>query len=373
MKKVIFIGAGSIGKRHISNFVSQGIKDIFIVDPLPVREDEVRDILRAKSSEYSSSSLNIQFGTELPDSRTLTSFDLGVISTPPKWHLTYLTALANYNIAILCEKPLCKDTDNIEEVKKVIKDINNKRLLNITAYNYRFCSGLLRLKDIIDNNTLGKVVSFRGNFSENVREWHPWEGLDFYMSSQEQGGGALLDESHLLDICRWFFGEPLEVCSINGTHSSLKHETIFQTDDIVEVIAEFSDGIIGSIHMDLYGKHHTKSLEIVGEKGTAFWKFDNFDLQQNTVEVWKGERDLVSETNKPRVPDAIYPSDMEPRNRMYLDEAAFIIATMTTGKQARVDVPDLLDSLKTMEFIRAIRKSSKSKRFEKVGLVDLEN
>ena len=98
----------------------------------------------------------------------------------------------------------------------------------------------------------------------------------------------------------------------------------------------------------------------------SFWFFDNFDLKSNRVEVWTGARETISDINRTRVPDKMYHSGTEPRNTMYMDLATYVVNATTTGTQTRSDVPDLYDSLKTIEFVRAIRRSAISKSFEEV-------
>ena len=254
----VVFGAGSIGKRHIRNFLANGCTNLTVVEPRSERHSEVEELVADINAVPSSPMI-----TFLSDPERLsddTEFDIGIICTPPKWHLELIEWCGDRNIPIVCEKPLCKDVDDWSLVGQVVGRVEQGDLFNMVAYNYRFCRGLLRFKEILDSGRIGKVVSFRGSFSENVRDWHPWEGLNFYMSSIDQGGGALLDESHLLDICRWLFGEPTAVCALNGTHSSLRSEEIFETDDLVEVVAEFETSVVGSIHMDLYGKHHNKMI-----------------------------------------------------------------------------------------------------------------
>jgi predicted dehydrogenase len=40
--------------------------------------------------------------------------------------------------------------------------------------------------------------------SAHLADWHPWERYqDFFMAQAALGGGALLDESHFLDLMLW--------------------------------------------------------------------------------------------------------------------------------------------------------------------------
>ena len=78
---------------------------------------------------------------------------------------------------------------------------------------------------------------------------------------------------------------------------------------------------------------------------------------------------MLDSDNKKRVADALDNSDMNPRNQMYFDLAAYALRAICSSVEERSDVPSLVDGLKTMEFVRAIRRSAKTRRFEPVEQV----
>jgi predicted dehydrogenase len=60
----------------------------------------------------------------------------------------------------------------------------------------------------------------------HLADWHPWERYqDFFMSSKTMGGGAILDESHWLDLMLWFFGTPEKLFAKVDKISDLEIET----------------------------------------------------------------------------------------------------------------------------------------------------
>ena len=88
------------------------------------------------------------------------------------------------------------------------------------------------------------------------------------MASSALGGGALLDESHWIDLMLWFFGRPQKLFSKIDKISSLEIET----DDNVDMIAYFKDHLQVNLHLDLYTRPHEKSIQFVGESGTLIWE-----------------------------------------------------------------------------------------------------
>ena len=63
---------------------------------------------------------------------------------------------------------------------------------------------LNKAKDLIDKDTIGRVLNVRAESGFYLPFWHPWEDYkDFYMSWKTGGGGALLDTSHEIDYLMW--------------------------------------------------------------------------------------------------------------------------------------------------------------------------
>jgi predicted dehydrogenase len=107
--------------------------------------------------------------------------------------------------------------------------------------------------------------------SAHLADWHPWEAYQsFFMAHAELGGGALLDESHLVDLVYNFFGVPNRVFASVERISPLEIET----DDNVDVWMCYEEGPRVWLHLDLYGRPHRREMTIVGEEGTLHWTMD---------------------------------------------------------------------------------------------------
>ena len=353
---ILVVGAGSIGKRHLANLVTLGVQELAVADPRKDRLQEALDRVRSLQVAQATKLTPLSSHQEALDQRL--PIKAVVIATPPRYHPEAIGNALEMGCPILCEKPLACDDGEWGSLAELIGQVEKAGLFSMVAYNYRFNAQLQTLRQMIQEDVVGRVLSVRGTFSENLREWHPWEGLNFYMASQQQGGGALLDESHLIDLCRWLFGEIAQVSGYNTTLSSLKEEPGFDTDDLVEILVRFESGAIGSLHMDLFGRHHQKRLEIIGEEGTLFWNFDNTDLESNGIELWKGRRLALTPETARRVPEKRIPSDGRTRNQMYLDEMRYFLQCCKLQRHFRDDVPDLKDGLRTLSVVRAARQSN---------------
>ena len=367
----LIVGAGSIGKRHLSNLVACGGRAYVVVDP---RQDRLTEAVERAQTVWQGlersqrqQPLQMQTVTSLDEAcGSGIQFEAAVIATPPAGHREQMLKLVEAGVPVLCEKPLATDADEWNDLQRLGAQIDQAGPVSMVAYNYRFHAQLQQVRRMLAEGAVGRVLSVRGTFSEHLREWHPWEGLNFYMSSRAEGGGALLDESHLIDLCRWLFGEIVEVTGHNATVSSLKEEPGFSTDDLAELLVRFESGAVGSLHMDLFGRHHQKRLEVIGEEGALFWRFDNTDLESNGIELWKGRRVRLGPDCTRRLPEQIVPPDWSIRNQMYQEEMRYFLDSVSAGRHLRDDVPDFRDGLRTMAVVRAARRAAASNRWERV-------
>lgn len=114
------------------------------------------------------------------------------------------------------------------------------------------------------------------------------------MASQDQGGGALLDESHWIDLALWLFGKPRLV---SGRVEKLSNLEI-DADDNVDIVLEYADRFRVSIHLDIFGRPHEKFIRFVGENGTLLWTASpNRIAVSGEIEGWSEVHDFDCERN----------------------------------------------------------------------------
>lgn len=257
-KHILVIGAGSVGKRHLKNLTSLGC-EVSTVDP---RQDRLK--------EASEQVKLIRSFTELSDAlKEADCFDGVVVGTPPKYHVEQCIQSAKAGLPILLEKPVSHIYSEAVKLQEVLSGLSEAKLL--LGYTYRWWPPLHEFRDRIIKGDIGKPLSAKFIMSAHLADWHPWERYqDFFMASKDLGGGALLDESHFLDLMLWFFGMPAQVFAKVERLSSLEIET----DDNVDMIAVYDGGLRVTMHLDLYGRPHEKFIVVTGEEGTLKWSFE---------------------------------------------------------------------------------------------------
>jgi len=179
------------------------------------------------------------------------------------------------------------------------------------------------------------VLFAQFHMSAHLADWHPWERYqDFFMSSAAQGGGALLDESHWIDLALWLFGKPARVYGQVEKNSSLE----IDSDDNVDALINYDDGKRISMHLDLYGRPHEKFIRFVGERGTLIWTVDpnRISVGEKAEQTWKHE-DFSCD-----------------RNDMFMAVAREYLSVL---QGQRPETCRLQDGLLVMEIVEAIRQS----------------
>ena len=96
------------------------------------------------------------------------------------------------------------------------------------------------------------------------------------MSRRELGGGALLDESHFIDLMLWFLGAPSKIYAQVEKISHLE----IDSDDNVDILVSYTNDVRVNLHLDLIGRPHERSITAVGEDGTLVYAYE-----ENAVKV----------------------------------------------------------------------------------------
>lgn len=215
--KVLVIGFGSIGKRH--------------VDILSVFESvqQIDLVTRQKLSQY------VTFPS-LSSVSDLNSYDYFVISSETSCHFEQLKYLEKKvsNKLLLVEKPVFSQ-------KKIINICKNQVFV---AYNLRFHPIIQQIRNWIKGK---QVLSVNIVVGQYLPEWRP--DRDYrrcYSANKERGGGVLLDLSHEIDYVQWLFGDIISFEAINERISELE----ITSDDYFSLIGKTARGTYVTLNMD---------------------------------------------------------------------------------------------------------------------------
>ena len=88
----------------------------------------------------------------------LEKVDAVCVAVPTEFHFPIIKEIIKYNnkISILVEKPLAY---NLEQCKQILELANQKNVKIHVGHIERFNPIVLKIKDLIDSGTLGKIIS----------------------------------------------------------------------------------------------------------------------------------------------------------------------------------------------------------------------
>jgi predicted dehydrogenase len=293
MKKILFVGLGSIGQRHLKNLISIGEFELYAFrkrnNPLP--------------QEFGDLKINV-----LVDWEEVKSIrpEICILASPPIVQQEMLPMIVDLGMDFFIEKPIGLDLHLLESMIPVIRE---KGLVSMVGYNLRYHPIVSRIKNILEEGGLGNITSFRLEVGQYLPDWHSNEDYrSGYSANKSLGGGVTLDLIHEIDLAYFLFGEFVEV---HGMQSKQSHLEI-DVEDTSEIVVRTKMGYIGSIHLDYINRFGSRQGTIHGDKG-----YLKYDLISSSIELNIKGDELKN-----------YTFDFK-RNQMYRDELiAFMNAVL---------------------------------------------
>lgn len=327
-KSALVVGAGSIGRRHLSNLKQLGVSKLSACDPNPERLAYVLEHFQAESFP------DIEAGLKATP-------EIVLICTPPRRHAGQALQALRAGAHVFVEKPVADSLDDVEEL--LVKEQMSGLVVQV-GYNLRFHAPIQKLKELVENESVGKILWGRVEAGSFLPDWRPWQDYrESYTSRRELGGGIILDGSHELDYVTWLFGAPAELACMAGKVSNLE----INVEDCATVLLRYPNGAQLDVHVDFMERFYTRGCVLNGEIGKLQWDFNS-----NAVQIQRcGE-----EAKTVKFDCAV--------NDMYVAEMRHFLECVESGDQPRVT---LQDGILTLRIALAARTSAEERRWTKLG------
>jgi predicted dehydrogenase len=340
--KFLIAGLGSIGRRHMRNFIALGEKDIvlFRTRKATMPEDELA---------------GYPVETDLGEALRKHKPDAVIVANPTALHLDIAIPAAEAGCAILLEKPVSNSLERLDVLEKAAQKSGSRILV---GFQFRYHPTLDKARELIQAGALGKVLTVHAHWGEYLPNWHPWEDYrQSYAARADLGGGVIVTLTHPLDYLRFLLGEVESIWSFNGNISPLEVDV----EDAAEIGLKFASGAIGGVHLNYFQRPPVHRLEIVGTNGTLRW--DNTDgvLQLYKTPLAFGAWDA----NPPvTVLDEYSPFEGFERNQLFLAQTKHFIE-VAAGKAQPICT--LTDGVRALQMALAARESRKTERMIRLG------
>ena len=322
--KVLVVGFGSIGKRHINNLLKYPNVELIIC----TRKNSINLETRKNFKIVQSIEQGIN---ENPDIAFITNVTSAHVSTAIK--------LAESGINLFIEKPLSNSMESIDNLSEIVQ---KKKINVMVGCNFRFHECLKKIKELLDENVIGNVISVKVECGSYLPDWHPNEDYrNGYAARKALGGGVVLTCIHEIDYLYWFFGEVDDVVSFSGKYSDLE----LDVDDLSTALLKFKKNIIAEVHLDFFQRKDFRSCKIIGKKGTIYW-----DSDTNLVKLF--------EINENKWIEILKISDYD-RNQMFMKELDYYFDCINQNKEP---MNNISETKKILKIALGIIESSKTKK-----------
>jgi len=337
-KKILFIGLGGAGQRHLRVFHS-----------LFKNESKYYAYRKTKKTPFLNSDFTINTNKDLESEYGLKVFDnideafeikpdLTVISTPTALHKAPMFKAIDSNSNIFVEKPWAENSKNFSFFKN---EVLKKKLNFHISFQRRFNPLILKTKELIENSSIGNILFVNFNIYSDLRQWHKYEDWkSLYAVNKNLGGGVLLTEIHEIDFIYWFFGIPNSLFASGGNYSQYD----LDVEDTVNLILNY-DMFSVQLNLCFLRSETQRNFCITGEKGSLSWNDNNNEL------ICKVNNDSKK----------VYKNDLTNDDMFFLQAKKFINSW---------DNNETINSLNSAEFslkiVESAKKSMKNNKIETI-------
>ncbi|MCC6461079.1 MAG: Gfo/Idh/MocA family oxidoreductase [Saprospiraceae bacterium] len=252
--KILIVGLGSVGRRHLQNLATLGVRQLAAVtqNRCSLPQAGLPPYLPFASLEE-----GLAWGP-----------DAVFICNPTRFHRETALAAAHCGCHLFIEKPV---SDQLEGLAELLELVEKKDLIVQVGFQFRFFPVFQEIRNRIAQGAIGRVIAAHAHWGEYLPAWHPWEDYrGGYSAREDIGGGVVLTLCHPFDYLNWMLGDA-EVLYAAGGHLS-RLET--DTEDVALVTLRFRQGAIGSVYLDYLSAPPRHSLQIIGDAGRVEWDAD---------------------------------------------------------------------------------------------------
>lgn len=198
------------------------------------------------------------------------------IATPNDTHLPIALAVMGTGRHVICEKPVALNSEELAQMVNYAKEMG---VLFTVHQNRRWDEDYLIIKQLYDQNTMGKVFHIESRV-------HGSRGIPGDWRNQKQhGGGMVLDWGvHLLDQMNMLLGKRMPI----SVYAQLTNVTNEAVDDGFRALFQFEDQLTFLVEVGTSNFISMPRWYMQGENGTA------------VIQDWslKGEIVMVSDWEK---------------------------------------------------------------------------
>jgi len=244
--RIGIIGCGLIGKRRAIVAREMGDSVVMVADIDAARAQQV-------AAECGSA-----WSTDWHDVIRCDDVEAVVVATVNKALAPVTIAAAGRGKHVLCEKPLGR---NPIESQQMVEAARTASVVLKTGFNHRHHPAVWKAHELCAQGKIGEPMFARAVYGHGGRPGYDkeWRG-----DPDLAGGGELLDQGvHIVDLCRWFLGEIVQVIGITARW----YWDIAPLEDNGFALLRTADGRVASLHTSWTQWKNRFSFEVFGREG----------------------------------------------------------------------------------------------------------
>ena len=250
MHRILIVGGGSIGERHVRCFLKTGRAEVALCDNRPER-------LRQIAAAYPLIGAHADF-----NQAALSEFHAAVICVPADLHVPWASRVVEAGAHVLIEKPLSLSLDGCDDLERLAK--KKGRVVGV-AHVRRAMPAMQAVKRELDSGKIGEALACSCIVGYDHRTARP-DYRDTYWAHRDQGGGAIFDvSSHVTNMLQWYLG-PIQ--SVMAVYEHLQIEGTDAEDTLACLLRFRNSPAVGTVHVVAWQAHRTDQLILSGTKGS---------------------------------------------------------------------------------------------------------
>jgi predicted dehydrogenase len=253
MRRVLVVGVGSIGERHVRCFAATGRARISVCE---VNAELRRTVAERYSVAEAFADLESGFAARP---------EVVVICTPAQLHVSLALAAVRAGAHVLIEKPLSTGFDGVVELLRVVEA---RGIVAGVAYVYRAHPALAAMRDAVRSGRFGEPVQVIATCGQHFPLYRP-AYRSIYYNDRATGGGAVQDAlTHVMNAVEWLVG-PVTRLAADVGHQVLDGVTV---EDTAHVLTRHGN-VMGCFSLNQHQAPNETTLTVVCERGTVRFEY----------------------------------------------------------------------------------------------------
>ncbi len=285
VQRVVVIGVGSIGERHVRCFLATGRAAVSLVETKGALAEEVSQRYGVPACADLEQAL-AQHPT------------VAVVATPAPLHVPLATKLIEAGLHVLIEKPLSISLEGVARLKDLV---SAQKVTVAVAYVYRAFPMLVSMKEALASGRFGTPRQLTTVCGQHFPTYRP-AYREIYYASRKMGGGAIQDAlTHIVNLGEWLVG-PVDRLVADAAHLVLPG---VEVEDTVHVLTR-QGSLLGAYALNQHQAPNEATISVMCDEATVRCEIHNnrWLWMKKPGDAWQEEPFGTSERDTPFVAQA---------------------------------------------------------------------